>query len=460
MSNFSLSLRDSPRHLRLITRFMAVSCATIALISVLLSTLMSQFITQQMLDRDLVISTEFLNSLVRAERVTSYFYGDAQNPSTPEMEEFFEHVSILPDVLGANVYGADGSILWSSDPSMIGRRFRGNEDLAAAMRGELHSELRNVEGRDKDEYVKFPDGVTTFIEAYLPIWSEDRTYVVGAVEVYKSPQRLIATIQKGTMLVWTGAALGSLFLYGGLLIVVIYATRILQRQETLLIETERLAVVGEMASAVAHGLRNPLAAIRSSAELMLEDDLPSEVRGSVSDIISQSDRLEGWIRAFLIRAREEPDSAARLIPLDPIIRRCLTHFGNQMTARGIECAFTEDENVPLIGMPAPELEQVLNSALSNSIEAMRDGGRIKIRRMMQMNGRVHITITDTGPGVPDEMKERLFKPFETGKSSGIGVGLALARRIMERFGGSLNLENAPPYGAEVTLTLPAQGNLA
>ena len=460
MPKFSRSLRDSPRHFRLIVWFMVVSFGAIALISVLLSTLISRFVTHEMLDRDLVVSTQFLNSLVQAEKVTSYFYGDVQNPNAPEMEEFFGHVAILPDVVGANVYGADGTILWSSDPSMIGRRFQGNEDLAAAMRGELKPEIGYVAGRDKGEFVKFPEGLEIFIEGYLPIWSDDNQYVVGAVEVYKSPAQLIATIRKGNMLVWTGAALGGLFLYGGLLVVVIYATRVLQRQEARLVETERLAVVGEMASAVAHGLRNPLAAIRSGAELLLEDDLSREVREPISDIIAQSDRLEGWIRAFLIRAREQPDSAARLTPLDPIIRGCLANFDSQMAARGIEVTFTDDNDGPLIGMPGPELEQVLNSTLSNSIEAMHDGGRILIRRAMQIDGKVCLSITDTGPGVPEELKERLFKPFETGKPSGIGVGLALARRIMERCGGSLNLENAPPYGVEVTLTVPAQGNSA
>jgi len=457
MSNFSLSLRDSPRHLRLIVWFMVVSFAVIAMISVLVGTLMTRFITHQMLERDMSVSMQFLNSLVRVEQVTSYFYGDTQNPSGPQMEEFFEHVASFPAILGANVYGGDRSILWSSDPSLIGRAFRDNEDLEAAMRGELHSQLEEIEGHGKPEYVEFPEGIDTFIEGYLPIWSTDGQYVVGAIEIYKSPERLITAIQKGRILVWTGAALGGLFLYGGLMVVVIYATRVLQRQEARLVDTERLAVVGEMASAVAHGLRNPLAAIRSCAELVLEEDLPEDAREPISDIINQSDRLESWIRAFLVRAREQPDAAARLTPLDPIIQNCMSSFSAQMKARDIVCSFNSDEDGPLIGMPAPELEQVLNSALSNSIEAMKVGGRIKIRRMMQVDGRVCITITDTGPGIPDALKSRLFKPFETGKSSGMGVGLALARRIMERFGGSLSLENAPPYGVEVMLTIPAQG---
>ena len=90
MSNFSLSLRDSPRHLRLIVWFMVVSFAVIAMISVLVGTLMTRFITHQMLERDMSVSMQFLNSLVRVEQVTSYFYGDTQNPSGPQMEELFE----------------------------------------------------------------------------------------------------------------------------------------------------------------------------------------------------------------------------------------------------------------------------------------------------------------------------------------------------------------------------------
>lgn len=461
MSNLSLSLHKSKHHAQMIVWFMVISFGVIATISTALGTLMSRHVTRQMLDRDLVVSMEFLNALVRDEGVSSYFYGDKQNPNAAAMEEFLYHVAHLPTVVGANVFGADRTVLWSSDPTRIGHVYSDNEELEAAMRGELNFKLEDIDDRhDKSEFIEFPEGIDLFVEAYIPIWSEDRTYAIGAIEIYKAPNHLIDAIHRGRMLVWAGAVLSGLVLYGGLLIVVIYATRILQRQEARLIETERLAVVGEMASAVAHGLRNPLAAIRSCAELALEDDLPATSREPISDIISQSDRLETWIRAFLIRAREQPDAASRLLPLDPIIRVCLSNFNAQMKARDITCSFSEDDNCPLIMMPAPELEQVLNSALANSIEAMGSGGSIEIRRTMRSDGRAHLTITDTGPGIPDEMKAGLFKPFVSGKPSGMGVGLALARRIMERFGGTLNLDNVPPDGVEVRLTIPAQGTAA
>lgn len=220
-------------------------------------------------------------------------------------------------------------------------------------------------------------------------------------------------------------------------------------------ETERLAVVGEMASAVAHGLRNPLASIRSCAELTLDDDVPETSRETLNDIIEQVDRLEGWIRSFLIRSRRDPGSLADLAQIDQVIARCVENFQPQMARRSIIAAVTAGTGSPMVrGRPA-ELEQVLNSIVSNGIEAMEHGGVLGVSWTNGPDGRLEVRITDTGPGIPADMMHKVFEPFETGKAAGLGVGLALGRRIAERMGGSLELANGTIHGAVVTLRLPA-----
>jgi len=452
-SHWDIGPVHGARQFRLVRWFTVVSLVAIGLISVVSASALSKYMTDEMLARDMAVSAGFLNSVVVVQKATSYFYGDNINPNTPEMEEFFRHVASLPGVLRANVYGYDRSILWSSDPELIGRLYRDNDELEAAFRNETQSELEVVERGEKREHASFPDDVEIFIENYLPIWSEDGTRVVGAVEMYKSPNQLISAIQRAQVIIWVGAIAGGLVLFAGLTLVVRHANNILRRQEARVVEAERLAVVGEMASAVAHGLRNPLAAIRSCAELALEDDLGPDTRTAISDIVEQSDRLESWIRSFLTKARSDPQHP-HLYRLDDIVRNSLESFAPQMASRSIEVEFNSGGISPLVKAQPSELSQVLNALLSNSIEAMERDGVIRIARQVEPDGFVRLMLTDTGPGLTPAVSRRLFEPFATGKASGLGIGLALARRMVERMGGSIEITNAEERGVRATIRLP------
>jgi signal transduction histidine kinase len=454
-----LSLRDSPHYMKVLAIFVVTSFLAIFTTTVLLSQYLANYMTTNMMMRDAVVSMEFLNSIVRVEEQDprSFTMTRASELSDdPETDEFFIHVSRLPDVFRSNVYAADGEILWSSDPELIGQTFEANEELETALRGELHPEIVVVDRGEKAEHVGLPEDVEEFIEFYIPIWAEDGTAIIGAVEVYKAPESLLATIHRVVTIAWAGALLSGTVLFTALLSVVYYAARILKRQEHRLIETERLAVVGEMASAVAHGLRNPLAAIRSCAELVADDDIPQDSRETVLEITDQVDRLEAWIRSFLTRSRAEPGLAADTAHVDMIVQTCIRGFANQLEKRGIAVELMKSSGSPVAAAASAEVEQVLNTILSNAVEAMKGGGTLRIGWNSAPGGRIAIEVQDTGPGLTAEQIDRLFVPFQTSKSSGLGVGLALGRRIAERLGGTLDLRNHPDCGVAVTLTLPAK----
>ncbi|MFM7442608.1 MAG: histidine kinase dimerization/phospho-acceptor domain-containing protein, partial [Tabrizicola sp.] len=322
----TLLLRDSPHYLRMVIAFLLISFILVFSTALVLSTTLSRYIVGQMMLRDATVSAEFLNSVVQVENATGYFLNTSNASGEQDIEELLTHVGRLPDVFRANVYAANGTILWSSDAEMVGKSFPDNDELAAAMRGELNPELNVVERGAKDEHVGFPPGISEFIEYYMPIRSADGARVIGAVEVYKAPGALLVSMSRVRSYAWLGALAAAAVLFGGLAVVVTYASRVLIRQEARTVETERLAVVGEMASAVAHGLRNPLASIRSCAELTLDDDIPDSSREALTDIMDQVDRLEGWIRSFLIRSRREPGSLSEHAKIDQVIARCIEGF--------------------------------------------------------------------------------------------------------------------------------------
>lgn len=451
-----LSLRDSPHYIWVLSVFAVTSVVAIFTTTGVLSQYLAGYMTRQMITRDAVVSMQFLNSVVRGEHASQFFLEGSDRSDVPEMDQFFTHVSRLPDVFRANVFSMSGEVLWSSNHELIGRVFADNPELSAALRGNLQPEIIMVDRDGKQEHVGLPAHVTEFIEFYIPIWSDDASFVVGAVEVYKAPENLLASIHRVVRLAWIGAALAGGVLFAALLGVVLYSTRILRRQEQRLVETERLAVVGEMASAVAHGLRNPLAAIRSCAELVGEDDLSTDSRRTVQDIVDQVDRLEAWIRSFLIRTRSAPEAAGDTAHIDIIVRRCLQGYESQLLKRGIRVELRASDISPVAAASTAELEQVLNTILSNAIEAMGEGGTLLIGWRAAPGGRIAVEIADSGPGMTDEQIRNVFVPFQTSKAAGLGVGLALGRRIAERLGGSLDLRNGASRGVEVTLILPAR----
>ena len=124
------------------------------------------------------------------------------------MEAFFHQLSGLPEVLGANVYGFDRTVLWSSDVQQIGRHYSGIDALEAAFRGEMHPEIESVgehEDEGEREHVDFPTTVETYIETYVPIWSADGKSVAGAVEVYRSAASILDDIRAVRHVIWLGS---------------------------------------------------------------------------------------------------------------------------------------------------------------------------------------------------------------------------------------------------------------
>jgi two-component system, NtrC family, sensor histidine kinase HydH len=443
-------------------RPVALAAVMIAANALLFSYMASGMVERRILARDANVSSQYVNSIVKLAGATSYFHGDAYNPKAPEMEAFFRQVSGLPEVLGANVYGFNRTVLWSSDAQQIGKRYSGISALEAAFRGELHPEIESVgEHEDGDEsegeHVDFPAAVVNYIETYVPIWTADGKSVAGAVEVYRSADSILGEISAVRHVIWLGSAIGAAVLFLTLMAVVLIAKRLIAEQQRRVVESEKYAVIGELTAAVAHGLRNPLASIRSSAELALDDELPDSAREPIADIVGQSERLESWIRSFLTDPGAVVGKTLEPAALDRVIEECLQGFAAQAQNRSIRLSFAPSGHSPRVAVKPAELSQIITSLVANSMEAIGSGGEITVRRAVDRAGQVTVTIEDNGPGIAPDMQGRLFSENITGKKSGLGVGLTLVKRILDRCGGTIELVNRRIRGARVTLNLPMHG---
>jgi signal transduction histidine kinase len=208
-----------------------------------------------------------------------------------------------------------------------------------------------------------------------------------------------------------------------------------------------------MTGAITHGIRNPLASIRTSAEL-LQDDSSADVRGAANDIVAEVDRLSEWVRQLLTYADQQP---AALGPVDvaATLRQCIDGFAREFQRRRVEVRFLASPDLPLATAERLRLTHVFNSLIANALEAMPDGGRLDIEASLQEPARrVQVTLRDTGVGVASEHLPRLFAPFFTTKRKGLGLGLPLVKRIVTRFGGAVSLASERNEGTTVTVQLP------
>lgn len=435
--------------------------ATVGLISILaLATicalLLSKLFTDKMLLQEGRLTMQFVQSIIDVEDASAYFASDhAANPSY--MEELLAHISGSPDVLRANLYSRGRTILWSSDPSIIGRSFAGspNSELDAALRGDLevHQEDHDEPDEEKAEHANLRAADGLFVEIYVPVWDQAREKVVGAVELYRAPQLLQQTIARGKRIIWVGAIGAGLLLYLALLPLVRRADSLIRAQHDQIVEARTLAAVGDLGSAVAHGIRNPLAVIRSSAEIVRDVNEPRATREAASDIMNQVDRLEHWVRGLLTYVHLPPGES-HPVDIEALSREIVTQFGTELRRNGIEATVDFAGSLPRVQGDPILLGQVLSSLLANAVEAMPRGGRLQIEADSRAPGWLALRIVDTGSGMTDEQLRKVFKPFHTTKPQGLGIGLPLARRIIERMRGNISLSSERGAGTTVTINLP------
>jgi len=245
------------------------------------------------------------------------------------------------------------------------------------------------------------------------------------------------------------------------------------RMEAELRRSERLAATGQLAANMAHEIRNPLAAISGSLEMLREREgrpgNPKERERLMEIALREVERLDHLIADFLAFARPATAEPAAL-PLAPAVEDVLKMFAASCP-EGVRISSDVPADCAVLA-DSRQLRQVLWNVLLNALQALPAGGEIRVsarrvseppqeggaqRRNVSDEGvqYVEIAISDTGVGIAPEVLERVFEPFFTTKRAGSGLGLPTVHRIVENHGGSLSLESRPGEGTAVRVRLPA-----
>ncbi|MFO1192056.1 MAG: HAMP domain-containing sensor histidine kinase [Rhodoferax sp.] len=446
------AIRPQPINLR--RRFALASLGVITAIALFLGWLMSSMLTQRMLQREGQVSMDFIQNLLQTDRSAAFLSA----PDDPELRERFQqsmaHLASMSEPVRANAYRPDGTVAWSTDKALVGRRYPVNDELDEALAGKLvvHHGRLDSGTLAKAEHVGLGAANSWFVESYMPIFDPQSRKVIGVMELYKVPVQLNDAIRDALIRLWIACALSAAGLFAALYWTVARADQVMRAQQAQLDEAQSLSTAVELARAVAHNLRNPLASIRVSAEMLQGDDLEArDYTEHCGDITASVDRADRWI-SELVRVSQAPQLQSEAVLPSPVIRDCLQEMQVDLTRQRITCTLPPAE-APAIQAHTAMLRQILVSILANAIDVLPQGGTIDVQWSVQA-GLLELRIIDSGPGIQEDVRKALFRPFFSTKSGGLGIGLALVKRMVEQWGGQIALQPAPVRGTCVELRLP------
>ena len=450
-------------------RFAFLSLLTIGGSTLLFGLALAYFVERGILDREWASTAAFLRTAGRLHLDSADFAaaGVPLGPdATERFEEFARQARMLPEILRMVAYDGEGRAFWT-DAERSPRLHGVTPRLRQALGGETGASLEPGTSGGQER-----------VELYVPLTFSGEGRVAGVIEAYVDSSRVLASVRRARLLLWTLALGSGVTLYVALYGVVWRASRDLRTQHAALaqradelaranaelravqqqlVTAERFAAFGEITAAVAHGLGNPLASIRATAQVALLDAPEGSLRQAFIQVIAETDRLRERMRALLdfgrnVEQRRVPTSLAEAVShtLEQIRPRCRAH--------GVRLEVGIPSDLPKLRLDPARFEEALLCLVGNALDAMPSGGVLTVATTpsdstIEQPQRPQLIIQDTGPGMPIEVLARAFEPFFTTKPSGTGLGLAVARKLLEGSGGRLRLESTGE-GTRATITLP------
>ena len=221
---------------------------------------------------------------------------------------------------------------------------------------------------------------------------------------------------------------------------------------------ERSSTLGNMAAAVAHEIRNPLNAVSMGLQRLRVEYEPAEAeeyRALLDVVQGEVRRLNAIVEDFLSLARPlslRPEPIA----VPALVDEVLLLTDGEARAAGITTGAEVPRDLPPLHADRDRIKQVLLNLVLNAIQAMPGGGKLTLGASV-FQGALTLDVSDTGGGIAPEVLPRLFEPYVTTKAKGLGLGLAIARRIVEGHGGTIEAGNRPEGGSRFRVTLPLAG---
>ncbi len=229
----------------------------------------------------------------------------------------------------------------------------------------------------------------------------------------------------------------------------------LKRSQAEALTAEKFAFAGELAAMVAHEVRTPLTVMRSSAQMLASEKAPASIDRDelASTIVSEVDRVNRVVDGLIQLARPVEGRPAPTSLVDSIERAVeFTKSHAEKTGIALECDL--DQTQPPALCDPDQIYQVVLNLLVNAIQALQDGGRIRIATLEEKGGTVGFAVEDDGPGLPAELRDRVFNPFVTSREEGTGLGLAFVERAVKAHRGTVEVRSQEGVGTTFAVRIP------
>lgn len=466
MKPSNASLKSLCASASLTTRFAIYSFLCIGLMSAVLWLIVSHYLIGQILEREWETTAQMVRADVRKYLEDYDFKAQDRKSVGHKFAALLDHMRLWPEIVRFKVYNSKAVVIWSDDKRLVGKSFGDHPQLRKALQGEVISNLSSLADSET-----LDQSHSTAIHVYVPIYSEKQHDLLGVFETYRPPDAIFRHIREARWVVFLGVAGGGLLIYLSLFAIVRQAARQIDEQQMKLLKmqaeliaSQRMAAVGEMAAAVAHGIGNPLSSIRAAAQVALlktdsdgETEPVSKMRANLQSIMRQVDRVQKRMQGLLNFAKPlEPHPVS--LEVNALVRDVVETMESRFHDAGVQSILDLDPTLPGITFDLNHLEQALMVLVANALEATPKGGTVTIRtRTIGHAGdgnALQVAIEDTGDGIPEENRECVFNPFFTTKPQGTGIGLPLAKKFIERNGGRIALGNGVGPGTRVEITLP------
>jgi signal transduction histidine kinase len=220
-----------------------------------------------------------------------------------------------------------------------------------------------------------------------------------------------------------------------------------------IMQAEKMAAIGELASGIAHEIRNPLGIITGSAETLQKHEDPKIQKEMTSYILEESKRINALISTFLNFAKpKEPKRVS--CDLKEVLEKTLLLLSPRAKTIGVEIKKEIPQKPLQVLIDPDQMNQAFMNLGVNALEAMPHGGVLSVAVMENTRGRLLVRFSDTGKGIPKEVQTKIFEPFFTTKEGGTGLGLFIAHRIITQHGGDMMVEPGGERGTTFTITIP------
>lgn len=297
---------------------------------------------------------------------------------------------------------------------------------------------------------------------YVPLWIRER--LIGYAEVYESRRRREFTVEEIT--VCQGIAQSAAIAIENARLFEELRTSLRERDQAQaqLIQSAKLAAVGQMIGGVAHELNNPLTTVMGYTQLLQMSDVDESVKEDLQRIYNDALRAQGIVQNLLTFARQQKPQRTP-VDINELIERTLALVRYQLEVCDIQIVTTLEQDLPWTVADASQLQQVLLNAINNARHAMVDaegGGVLTITTELLGEATIRITVADTGPGIPPDVLDKVFDPFFTTREVGTGTGLGLsaAHGIVQEHDGRIWVESEPGHGATLLVELPVKSSAA